>query len=420
MTQITIQSKKINGTVHVPPSKSMAHRAIICASLAKGRSTITHIDYSKDIEATIEAMKALGTIIIKHDDYLEIDGMTTFMKNKIDIDCCESGSTLRFMIPLSIAYASQAHFTGEGRLGERPLDIYYDIFDRQGVAYLYQENVLDLYIKGKLKADEFHMPGDVSSQFISGLMFALPLMEEDSKIIMTSTLESKGYIDLTIQMLNLYGIEIINHDYKEFIIPGQQQYIAKDYHVEADFSQAAFYLCAGALGNDVVLKGLNLDSFQGDKVVIDILKKMGCKLLEVKDGHIIKADNLKAVDFDGSQCPDIIPVLSLVCALSEGTSTISSLARLRIKECDRLTASVEVINQLGGSAQVQGDDMVIEGVKELQGGSVSSYNDHRMAMMEAIASTVCKNQILIDNKECVAKSYPNFWEDFRQLGGDFK
>lgn len=420
MTQITIQSKKINGTVHVPPSKSMAHRAIICASLAKGRSTITHIDYSKDIEATIEAMKALGTIIIKHDDYLEIDGMTTFMKNKIDIDCCESGSTLRFMIPLSIAYASQAHFTGEGRLGERPLDIYYDIFDRQGVAYLYQENVLDLYIKGKLKADEFHMPGDVSSQFISGLMFALPLMEEDSKIIMTSTLESKGYIDLTIQMLNLYGIEIINHDYKEFIILGQQQYIAKDYHVEADFSQAAFYLCAGALGNDVVLKGLNLDSFQGDKVVIDILKKMGCKLLEVKDGHIIKADNLKAVDFDGSQCPDIIPVLSLVCALSEGTSTISSLARLRIKECDRLTASVEVINQLGGSAQVQGDDMVIEGVKELQGGSVSSYNDHRMAMMEAIASTVCKNQILIDNKECVAKSYPNFWEDFRQLGGDFK
>lgn len=414
---IAIQPKRIKGNVQVPPSKSMAHRAIICASLARGKSVISHVEYSKDIKATIKAMKALGTMIFEYDDYLEIDGTTTFFRNNCEIDCCESGSTLRFMVPISIVCEANVHFIGEGRLGKRPLDVYYQIFDQQNISYLYKENVLDLYIRGQLHAGVFEIPGDVSSQFISGLLFALPLMDDDSKIVITSPLQSKGYIDLTIQMLNRYGIEIINHDYQELIIPGGQYYHPCDYVVEADFSQAAFYLVADALGNDIVLDGLNLESKQGDKEAIDILQRMGCQLTPKERGYQLYPGILSATDIDGSQCPDIIPVIALACALADGVSYIRNIARLRIKECDRLSATVEVINQLGGIAKEYDDYMIIEGVSKLQGGTVSSYNDHRMAMMEAIASTVCEDVVVIDNKECVKKSYPSFWEHFSMLGG---
>lgn len=420
MTQIQITPKKLEGTVQVPPSKSMAHRAIICASLARGKSVIKNIEYSKDIEATISAMKALGTMIFQHDDYLEIDGTTTFFKDNIDIDCHESGSTLRFMIPVSLVYESQVHFIGEGRLGKRPLDVYYDIFNKQNIAYLYREEVLDLYIKGRIHAGEFSIPGNVSSQFITGLLFALPLMESDSIIHITSPLESKGYIDLTLQMLKIYGIKVMNMGYTDFIIPGNQQYMPHDYDVEADFSQAAFYLVAGAIKNNVILKGLNLKSAQGDKEILTILEKMGAILKQENEGYKIICNELKAVDVDGSQCPDIIPVVALACALASGTSTISHIERLRIKECDRLKATVEVIQQLGGKAIENKDSMVIEGVSSLKGGSVSSYNDHRMAMMEAIASSCCQEKITIDNKECVQKSYPDFWNDFKTIGGEFE
>jgi len=414
---IAIQTKRLRGHVKVPPSKSMAHRAIICASLAQGKSVIQNIEYSKDIEATIKAMKALGTIIIQHDDCLEIDGTTTFLKNHIEIDCCESGSTLRFMIPISIICEANVHFIGEGRLGKRPLDVYYRIFDEQDISYLYHENVLDLYIQGQLHAGIFHVPGNVSSQFISGLLFALPLLDGDSVIEVTSPLESRGYIDLTIQMLNQFGIQIINHHYEKLIVLGGQRYQSCHYSVEADFSQAAFYLVAGALGNDVVLEGLNLDSQQGDKVAIDILERMGCCLTHKENGYQIYPGILSATDIDGSQCPDIIPIIALACALADGVSHIHNIARLRLKECDRLTATVEVINQLGGIAKESEDSMIIEGVKKLSGGTVSTHNDHRMAMMEAIASSICDDVVVIDQKNCVQKSYPSFWEHFALLGG---
>ncbi|WP_028044151.1 3-phosphoshikimate 1-carboxyvinyltransferase [Candidatus Stoquefichus massiliensis] len=416
---VQITPHQLKGSVSVPPSKSMAHRAIICASLARGKSTITNIEYSQDIKATISAMKALGTMIFEYDDYLEIDGTTTFLKNQCEIDCCESGSTLRFMVPISIVCEANIHFFGEGRLGKRPLDVYYDIFEKQGISYLYKENCLDLYVRGRLHGGEFEIPGNVSSQFISGLLFALPLMDEGSVIKITSPLESKGYIDLTLQMLNQYGIQIINHDYQELIIPGNQHYYPHNYRVEADFSQAAFYLVAGAFHNDVILKDLNLESYQGDKEAIAILERMGCELIKKEDGYQMISQQLVSTTIDGSQCPDIIPVIALACALAKGTSKIEHIGRLRIKECDRLHATVEVIQQLGGQAQEFDDSMIIEGVEQLRGGCVSSYNDHRMAMMEAIASTVCQDKVIIDKKDCVKKSYPSFWEHFQMLGGIF-
>jgi len=412
-----LQPHKLKGQVQVPPSKSMAHRAIICASLARGRSVIRGIEYSQDIQATISAMKALGTMIFEYDDYLEIDGTTTYFRNNIEIDCHESGSTLRFMVPIVLVNEMNVHFKGEGRLGKRPLDVYYRIFDEQNICYLYREEVLDLYIRGHMHGGCFSIPGDVSSQFISGLLFALPLMQEDSIITITSPLQSKGYIDLTLQMLEMFGIHIINKDYREFIIAGNQTYQPCDYQVEADFSQAAFYLVADALGNEVVLKGLNMNSWQGDKEIVNILQKIGCQLTPKETGYQLYPGLLSSITIDGSQYPDIIPIVALACAVSEGVSVIKNVGRLRMKECDRLAATVEVINTLGGIAKEDGDSIMIEGVRSLRGGSVSSYHDHRMAMMEAIAATICRDVVVIDDKDCVKKSYPSFWEDYTMLGG---
>lgn len=417
MTALKITPHQLSGTVEIPPSKSMAHRAIICASLASKISRIDHIEYSQDVLATIHAMEALGTKIEKHEDYVIIDGSTTYTNQEVLIDCKESGSTLRFMIPISIVCQAKVKFIGEGNLGKRPLNVFYDIFDRQEIDYHYHQDVLDLSIEGKLKADVFHIPGNISSQFISGLLFALPLLKKDSKIILTSPLESKGYIDLTLQMLEYYGIHIENHDYQIFDIQGGQTYQSKDYYVEADYSQAAFYLVAGALNNDVVLKGLNLNSLQADKEVLEILARMNASIIQTDEGLSIKASALQATDIDGSQCPDVIPILSLACVFANGTSTIYNASRLRIKECDRLKAICQELNRLGANIIEKEDGLVITGLTSLHGSSVSSWNDHRIAMTLAIASTKLKEALIVDNKDCVKKSYPSFWQDFVKLGG---
>lgn len=417
MSKLKITPKKISGAVSVPPSKSMAHRAIICASLALGKSRIDHIEYSQDILATISAMQALGTKIDCFDDYIEVDGSTTYTTNNAVIDCKESGSTLRFMVPVALVKENKVNFIGEGNLGKRPLTTFYEIFDRQNVNYLYKEGELDLHVNGRLNADEFVIPGNISSQFISGLLFALPLLEKDSKIIISSTLESKGYIDLTLQMLETYGIKIINNNYEEFIIKGNQKYLSHDYYVEADYSQAAFYLVAGAIGNDVVLKGLNINSLQGDKEAIEILERMGAKLIEVDGGLKMYAESLTATVMDGSQCPDVIPVLSLAAAFANGTTTIINAERLRIKECDRLKAVYTELTKLGAKITETSDGLIIEGKTPLTGASVSSWADHRIAMTLAIAATISDGDLLLDNKECVKKSYPSFWEDYTMLGG---
>lgn len=417
MTAVKITPTKLSGVVQVPPSKSLAHRAIICASLAKGISRIDNIEYSKDIQATIKAMQSLGTKIEKYDDYLIIDGTTTYTKQNSEIDCEESGSTLRFMVPIAIVEENKAHFVGRGNLGKRPLNTFYEIFERQNIGYLYKEDILDLYVIGKLKPDHYKVPGNISSQFITGLLFALPLLDGDSIIEITSPLESKGYIDLTLQMLNQYGIKIVNNDYKSFIVMGKQEYQAHDYRVEADFSQAAFYLVAGVIGNDVVLTDLNLDSLQGDKATLEFLEAMGAKISVVSDGIKVTGENLAATIVDASQCPDVIPVVSVALALAQGKSDVINAKRLRIKECDRIIATRSQLNELGGTVTELPDGMTIRGVNEFTGGNCSSFADHRIAMMLAIAATRSSQPVVIDNMECVEKSYPSFWEDYQSLGG---
>ncbi len=395
MTAVKIIPTKLKGVVQVPPSKSLAHRAIICASLAKGVSRIDNIEYSKDIQATIKAMKSLGTIIEEFENYLIIDGTTTFTKQNSEIDCEESGSTLRFMVPISIVEENKVHFVGRGNLGKRPLDTFYEIFERQNIGYMYKKDVLDLYVIGKLKPDHYIIPGNISSQFITGLLFALPLLKGDSIIEITSTLESKGYIDLTLQMLSQYGIKIINNDYKSFVVMGNQEYQAHDYRVEADFSQAAFYLVAGAIGNDVVLTDLNLNSLQGDKATLSILEAMGAKINVVSDGIKVTGENLSATQVDASQCPDVIPVVSVALALAQGKSEVINAKRLRIKECDRIIATSSQLNELGGSVVELSDSMTIRGVSEFVGGNCSSFADHRIVISLSllIIWSVSKNLI---------------------------
>lgn len=423
MADLKIYPSKLKGEVKIPPSKSMAHRAIICAALSDGLCIIENIDYSDDIIATIDAMNSLGAKIVKHKDYIEVIGAYGSDEKPQEtriIDCNESGSTLRFLVPISLLFKGSSKFIGRGNLGKRPLTTYYNIFERQGIEYSYEEDNLNLVINGELKPGTFEVEGNVSSQFITGLLFTLPLLKEDSKIIITTEMESKGYIDLTLRAMSDFGVEIINNNYREFIIKGNQKYNARNYRVEGDYSQAAFFLCADSLGNEVLCKDLDLNSLQGDKEVIDILERMNV-IFNANDIGVKGTTNgeLASTVIDGSQCPDIIPVLTSVAALTKGTTEIINAGRLRIKECDRLAAVTSELNKLGAKIIEKEDGLVVTGVEKLQGGvEVWSHKDHRIAMTLAIASTRCEEPIVIKDYECIAKSYPNFFEDFKALGGN--
>ena len=423
MGSIKIYPSRLKGEVKIPPSKSMAHRAVICAALGNGISKITNVDYSDDIIATINGMRALGAIIEEKDGYLEViglnyEGLSVNRDFERVVDCNESGSTLRFLVPISLAFKGVTKFVGRGNLGKRPLKTYYDIFDNQGIEYRYLDGVLDLVVSGKLSSGTYEVEGNISSQFITGLLFTLPLLDGDSKIVITTELESKGYLDLTISAMRDFGIEVVNNEYKEFIIKGNQQYISRDYRVEGDYSQGAFFLSADALGNEVTILDLKEDSLQGDREVVDILERMGLVIDRNNLGMNGEVKNLNSTLIDGSQCPDIIPVLSAVAALSTGVTEIINAGRLRIKECDRLTAVTRELNKLGAKISEKPDGLVIEGVSKLKGGvEVWSHKDHRIAMTLAIASTRCEEPIVIKDYECVSKSYPHFFEDFKGLGG---
>ena len=415
---IAIKPKQLKGTLTAPPSKSIAHRAIICAALAKGISHITNIQYSDDILATIEAMKTMGAIIEEADDGLMIDGTNVLTTHDITIDADESGSTLRFLMPVSLIAANSVRWIGQGRLSERPLNAYYDIFDEQGIIYESSKGILDLLIKGQLQPGTFVIPGNVSSQYISGLLFALPLLDGESIITITSPLQSSAYVDLTIDMLKRFGVTIINHDYRQLIIKGHQSYQSHDERIEADYSQAAFYLVADVLGSDVVVKGLNSESKQGDRVIIDFLEAMGATVAQTDESISLKAEQLKAIEIDASQCPDLMPVMAVACAYASGTSRIINASRLRLKECDRLHAMKQMLENVGIEVREMDDSLTITGGR-VTSGFVKTYHDHRMAMAAAILATRASGDVVIDDEACVKKSYPEFFEDFKRLEGEY-
>ncbi|MCX7694662.1 MAG: 3-phosphoshikimate 1-carboxyvinyltransferase [Caloramator sp.] len=422
MKSIKIIPRSLKGCVEIPSSKSISHRAIICASLTDGISRVENIIFSEDITATLEAVKAFG---VTYDIDNKGEGSTLLIKGREklnliekEIDCRESGSTLRFLIPVSLLQYSEVTFTGRGKLVERPLDVYYKIFQEKGIKYKNDSGRLPLTIKGTLKSGIYEVAGNISSQFISGLMFALPLLDEDSKIVLTTHLESKGYVDLTLDVLKGFGIDIVNDDYREFYIKGGQRYIPTDYRVEGDYSQAAFWLVAGLLGEEIKCSGLNANSLQGDRVIVDIIRKMKGKI--IVDGDFLTTQNsiTEGVEIDVSQCPDLTPIIASLAALSRGTTRIVNAKRLRIKESDRLKAIATELNKLGADVVEFEDGLFIKGKEKLDGGVVDSWNDHRIVMALAVASIRCREPVIIQNYDAVKKSYPNFFDHFKKLGGE--
>ena len=475
--------------MRIPPSKSMAHRLIICSGFARlfsdKVSKVDNIAMSDDIVATIRAMDLLEKISEEVYNVKSRQPNTCHKKNMCEkceedkntykvIDCGESGSSLRFIIPILSIFADKFGIKNyrldtRGRLLQRPLDPYYDILDREGIEHWIEGK--SLYIRGMKKFSNtiYEIDGNISSQFISGLLFALPLMDYDSEIVVKGTLESKGYVDMTIEAIGMYGIYVENLDYKVFKIGGNQSYIARDTRVEGDYSQAAFYLVGNALGNDIEVEGLDITSLQLDKEINDIIEMYESRLADMSVKKDIQEDIMAEstpdeIEIDASNIPDIVPIVSLLASTQPIKTIIRGVYRLRIKESDRLEAIVSQLSVLGYDLEVVGDGrdtkliingnnptkyfiaekssvekkactekediikkMVMHGKKNngqenLKTGDryylVDSFSDHRIAMTLAIAATISDTDVVIKDAHVVSKSYPDFWEEYARLGGE--
>lgn len=414
---IKIIPSKLHGTVNAVSSKSYAHRILIAAALSEKETVINLNAFSYDINATIECLCVLGAKISSNNNSIKVIPAKA-PKNAV-LDCKESGSTLRFLIPVACALCDNSEFIGQGRLPNRPISPLREEMEKNGCSFS-AVGEFPIKVSGKLKSGKFHLSGNVSSQFITGLLFALPLLNEDSEIILTSQLESKPYVDMTIEILNKFNIEI-KEEQNSYFIKGNQKYISpKEITVEGDWSNSAFWLCCGALGSDITVSGLSASSLQGDKAVLDILKNMGANIKTENNLIKVSAPNeLKPIEINASQAPDLIPVLSVVSAFAKGDTVISNAQRLRLKECDRLSAISNCLNSLGGQACETPDSLVIHGVPKINGGTADSFNDHRIAMSLSVLASRAENPVIITNADAINKSYPSFFEDYKSLGGNF-
>lgn len=401
---IKIIPGKLKGNVSIPSSKSMTHRVLIGAALAEGRSVISNITFSKDIYATIDALKASGAEITVNESSVEVIGIGGQAPECAEIDCCESGSTLRFMIPVTAALGINAVYKGKGRLPERPITPYLRELSAKGVTFDYS-NTMPFSVSGKLVSGAYRLEGNISSQFITGLLFALPILDGDSEIIMTSPLESKPYADMTIESLRLFGVEISETE-KGYFIKGGQKYRAADLCVEGDYSQAAFFCVANILGSAVEMSNLRPDCSQGDKKIVEITENLCYNKDNEPTGFTVNASDI----------PDLVPILAVLGTFCSGTSKITGAQRLKIKESDRLESVSAALNALGGNVTPTDDGLIINHA-ELSGGTADSAGDHRIAMCAAIAATICKEPVIIRNADSVEKSYPDFFRDYINLGG---
>jgi 3-phosphoshikimate 1-carboxyvinyltransferase len=418
-------SKIINkfpeGVVTPPPSKSISHRAIICAALSGGDRAVRrvkNVGVSEDIDATRRGME---TIVSTRDG----SGV---------IDCGESGSTLRFLIPIAGIDGRDWTFRGSKRLLERPLSIYEDVFSR--CAGIFESGAGAVRVRGPLRPGTFEVPGDVSSQFISGLLMALPMLDGDSEIMLTSAAESAGYVGLTLDVMASFGVRVDEIGEGDdgvggfervtgWRVPGGQSYKSVKYKVEADWSQAAFFLCAGALGRRVIVDGLSPGSLQSDMRILSILDSAGCdvsaEMRALRRSCSFRAlaprSGLKAVNVDVRDIPDLAPpVAALACCL-EGESHIRNAGRLRLKESDRFAALITELSGIGADIRGDSDSIIIKGRSVLKGGAADAHGDHRIAMALAVASIRCESPVELTGWESVSKSYPNFWHDFGKSDG---
>ncbi len=417
--KITLLPKPIGGTVHAISSKSHAHRLLISAALCDRETRIFCPDTSDDINATARCLDALCARVrhVGQTGFLVDPSRLPKSSAVHELDCGESGSTYRFLLPVACALGEPSLFRLHGRLPSRPMDPLWDVLEAHGIRAK-GKGESSVYIEGQLSGGRYELPGNVSSQFISGLIFALPLLPRDSEIIITESIESINYIDITLNVVKQFGIraQFLGN---RIAIGGNQRYDSpKSATVEGDWSNAAFFLCAAAAsGSPLTYTGLSLNSVQGDRAIVDVLRQAGAQVTAAGNTVTLAPQLLKPICLDAAQIPDMVPAVAVLCAAAQGESRIENAERLRFKESDRLDAVCNVLSALGGDVRVEGSGLTIQGRGRLSGGTVSSMGDHRIAMMAAVASVIAENPVTICGAAAVNKSYPGFFQDFQMLGG---
>ena len=419
-TVAAIEPGRLAGTAAVPPSKSAAHRAVVCAALAAGTSHIGNVEFSQDILATLGAAQQLGAKVERGEHELTItgrgnaDGFATITR---PVFCNESGSTLRFILPLFSLTAQKVRFTGAGRLMQRPQEIYAQLFERQGLRF--EQNEQGITIFGRLCPGTFTLPGNVSSQFISGLLFALPLLAGTSTLRLLPPVESRSYIDMTRSVQAAFGVQSHWLDENTLAIPGGQHYHPCDYTVEGDYSQAAFPAVLGAVCGGVTITGLAPDTLQGDAAILDILRRCGAVFTRKGDSVTFAKAPLHGVDIDLADCPALGPVLMVLGLLCKGTTVIRNAQRLRLKESDRIAAMEAELRACGGVLESDGGTITVHGCAErlhAPAAPLHGHNDHRVVMSLAVLAAAAGLPLTVDDAEAIQKSWPGFFADAAPLG----
>lgn len=410
---VTVRPGLLSGAVAAIPSKSDAHRLLIAAALSDAPTSIALPSRSRDIDATAGCLRALGAEI---SDEAEGISVSPIKKRREDIllDCAESGTTLRLLLPVAAALCKRARVIGRGRLPERPLAELIRCLSAHGVCF--DNDRLPLSLSGELLAGEYGIPGDVSSQYISGLLLALPLLAGESTIRLYTPLESAGYVDMTLSALSRFGVTAKKGP-DSFFIQGNQAYRSPGKVLaEGDWSNAAFFLAAGAMGKPVACTGLDQNSVQPDRAILELLSRFGADVAW-RDGAVtVSPAPLKGMDIDVSQAPDLVPILAVLACAAKGQTRLYNARRLRMKESDRLTCVAAMLRSLGAVVEELQDSLVITG-GALSGGRVDCCEDHRIAMAASVAATIAAGATTLMGAECTGKSYPTFFEDFVSLGG---
>ena len=410
---------RIGGTVSAPPSKSMAHRAVLCSALAKGTSHIENLEFSKDISATLAAAGQLCARVESGPADVLVEGLGHFRPVFGPVDCCESGSTLRFLIPLASLTGQSITFVGRGRLMERPQSVYETLYREQNLHF--EQANGQLTVAGSLRSGEYTLAGNVSSQFISGLLFALPLLAGDSTLHLIPPVESRSYIDMTRSVQAAFGVQSHWLDENTLAIPGGQHYHPCDYTVEGDYSQAAFPAVLGAVCGGVTITGLAPETLQGDAAILDILRRCGAKFTQTEAGIPFTKSPLHGVDIDLADCPDLGPVLMVLGLLCEGTTVIRNAERLRLKESDRIAAMEAELRACGGVLESEGGTITVHGCANrlhAPAGVLHGHNDHRVVMSLAVLALSTGIPLTVDDAEAITKSWPNFFEAIKPLGAE--
>ena len=416
--RVKVEPSVLSGSVCIPSSKSLAHRAIICATLAKGKSVVSNITFSKDIDATISCMEKLGANIEKKEDSCIITGIDILsQKGNRSFDCGESGSTIRFLIPMASQIQGEVTFYGHGRLLSRPMEVYQHLFDQQHLSF--QQNDDCIQVKGALTPGKYVLKGDISSQFISGLLFILPLLNKDSTLSIEPPYESKSYVDLTVSMLKTFGVKIEQVDDLTYFIKGNQTYKSRNVTVEGDYSQMAFFGVASVLNNEIECFNMNKESLQGDKAILPILEKAGASV-QFKKGMILSKTQPKGQIIDVSNCPDLGPILCVLASFSKGGTKIINASRLRMKESDRIEAMEQELKKWDVDIHSTFDSITImgkESYKKDEIVSIYGHNDHRIVMAMTIFGLCANSASVIEDAQAISKSYPGFFEDIQKLKG---